>query len=72
MSIFFYYRYNLKSVDLNVIIWYISIISEMRLILKSYGCKKVFVDPDEEPYTYYCKIGFEKSNYSKGYKKAFE
>lgn len=41
-------------------------------ILKSYGCKKVFVDPDEEPYNYYCKIGFEKSNYSQCYKKVFE
>ncbi len=41
-------------------------------ILKSYGCKKVFVDPDEEPYNYYRKIGFEKSNYSQYYKKVFE
>jgi Acetyltransferase (GNAT) family. len=41
-------------------------------ILKSYGCKKVFVDPDEEPYNYYCKIGFEKSNYIQCYKKVFE
>lgn len=38
-------------------------------ILKSFGCKKVFVDPDEEPYNYYCKIGFEKSYYSKCFKK---
>lgn len=41
-------------------------------ILKSYGCKKVFVDPDEEPYDYYLKIGFEKCNYSQCYKKDFE
>ena len=41
-------------------------------ILKSYGCKKVFVDPDDEPYNYYRKIGFEKSNYSLCYKKDFE
>lgn len=41
-------------------------------MLKSYGCKKVFVDPDEEPYNYYCKIGFEKINYNQCYKKVFE
>lgn len=40
--------------------------------LKSYGCKKVFVGPAEEPYNYYCKIGFEKSNYSQCYKRIFE
>lgn len=41
-------------------------------ILKSNGCKKVFVDPDEEPYNYYCKIGFEKNNYSQCYKKVLK
>lgn len=41
-------------------------------ILKSYGCKKVFVDPDREPYDYYCRVGFEKTNYSRSFKKAFE
>lgn len=41
-------------------------------ILKSYGCKKVFVDPDEEPYDYYLKIGFEKVNYHQGFKKYFD
>lgn len=40
-------------------------------ILKSLGCKKVFVDPDDEPYNYYRKIGFEKSNYSQCYRKDF-
>ena len=40
-------------------------------ILKSYGCKKVFVDSDNESYQYYCKIGFEKNDYSKCYKKVF-
>ncbi len=40
-------------------------------ILKSYGCKTVFVDPDEEPYNYYRKIGFEKQSYGYAYKKVF-
>lgn len=48
-----------------------AVFNSLRL-LKSYGCKKVFVDPDEEPYNYYCKIGFEKSNYCQCYKKDFE
>ncbi|ABX42497.1 GNAT family N-acetyltransferase [Lachnoclostridium phytofermentans] len=41
-------------------------------ILQSYGCKKVFVDPDEEPYNYYCKIGFEGMDYTQCYEKVFE
>lgn len=40
-------------------------------ILQSYGCKRVFVDPDEEPYPYYCKIGFEKIDNTQCYKKVF-
>lgn len=39
-------------------------------ILKSYGCKKVYVDPDEEPYNYYCQIGFQKMTYGHYFKKA--
>lgn len=40
-------------------------------ILKSYGCQKVFVDPDEESYHYYCNIGFERTNYSQYFNKIF-
>jgi predicted N-acetyltransferase YhbS len=40
-------------------------------ILKSYGCKTVFVDPDEAPYNYYLKLGFEKTHYGSLYKKIF-
>lgn len=29
-------------------------------ILKSWGCKTVFAEPDEEAYEYYRKIGFKK------------
>lgn len=41
-------------------------------ILQSYGCKKVFVEPDEEPYHYYCNIGFEKIDYGYSLKKDLE
>lgn len=41
-------------------------------ILQSYGCKKAFVTPDEEPYNYYCKIGFEKMEYIQCYEKVFD
>jgi predicted N-acetyltransferase YhbS len=41
-------------------------------IVQSYGCKAVFVDPDEEPYNYYRKIGFEKLNNIYAYKKVLE
>ncbi len=41
-------------------------------ILKSYGCKKVFVDPDDEPYNYYCKLGFEKWGNGQYFKKILE
>ena len=40
-------------------------------ILKAYCCKMVYVDPDEEPYNYYCRIGFEKSEYPQYYQKTF-
>lgn len=40
-------------------------------ILQKYGCKKVFVDPDEEPYNYYRKIGFEQFEYARFYQKTF-
>lgn len=38
-------------------------------ILQSYGCKKVFVEPDEEPYNFYCSLGFEKVSYGYYFKK---
>lgn len=38
-------------------------------ILQAYGCKNVFVDPDEEPYNYYRSIGFQKNSYTYVYKK---
>ncbi len=41
-------------------------------ILKSHGCKKVFVDPDNDPYNYYCKIGFEKWGNGQYFKKILE
>jgi GNAT superfamily N-acetyltransferase len=41
-------------------------------ILQSYGCKKVFVDPDEEPYNYYCNIGFEKLSYAHYFRKVID
>ena len=40
-------------------------------ILQKYGCKKAFVDPDDEPYNYYIKIGFEKFEYARYYQKTF-
>ena len=39
--------------------------------LQKCGCKKVFVDPDEEAYNYYTKIGFEPFEYAKFYQKSF-
>jgi GNAT superfamily N-acetyltransferase len=41
-------------------------------ILQSYGCKRVFVDPDEEPYQCYCNTGFEKMNNTHYYTKSME
>jgi predicted N-acetyltransferase YhbS len=41
-------------------------------ILKSYGCRTVFVDPDEEPYNYYLRIGFETQSYGYAFKKIIE
>ena len=38
-------------------------------ILKEYGCKKAFVAPDEEPFNYYCKLGFERNDDMKCYQK---
>jgi N-acetylglutamate synthase-like GNAT family acetyltransferase len=40
-------------------------------ILQKYGCKKAFVDPDDEPYNYYLKIGFERFKYAQFYQKTF-
>lgn len=40
-------------------------------ILKEKGCKKVFVDPDEEPYEYYKKIGFHGFENARFYQKIF-
>jgi GNAT superfamily N-acetyltransferase len=41
-------------------------------LLQSYGCKKVFVDPDEKPYNYYCSIGFEKQSCGHYFKKVLD
>ena len=41
-------------------------------ILQKYGCKKAFVDPDDAPYQYYIKIGFERFEYARYYQKTFE
>ncbi len=38
-------------------------------IMKALGCGIVFVEPDEEPYSYYCKIGFEKQEYTTNFQK---
>lgn len=46
------------------------VINSLR-ILQSLGCKKAFVDPDEEPYNYYLKIGFERFEYARFYQKTF-
>jgi hypothetical protein len=40
-------------------------------ILQNYGCKKAFADPDDEPYNYYIKIGFERFEYARFYQKTF-
>jgi hypothetical protein len=40
-------------------------------ILQKYGCKKAFVDPDDEPYHYYVKIGFERFECAQFYQKTF-
>jgi GNAT superfamily N-acetyltransferase len=40
-------------------------------ILRKYGCKKAFVDPDDEAYNYYLKIGFEPFEYARFYQKTF-
>ncbi len=40
-------------------------------ILQNHGCKKAFVDPDEEAYHYYLKIGFEQFHYARYYQKTF-
>jgi GNAT superfamily N-acetyltransferase len=40
-------------------------------ILQKYGCTKAFVDPDNEPYSYYIKIGFERFEYAQFYQKKF-
>lgn len=37
--------------------------------LQKLGCKRAFVDPDEEPYNYYVKIGFERFEYARYYQK---
>ena len=39
--------------------------------LQKHGCKKAFVDPDEEAYHYYVKIGFESFDYARFYQKTF-
>jgi predicted GNAT family N-acyltransferase len=41
-------------------------------LLQSYGCKNVFVDPDEKPYNYYCSIGFEKQSCGHYFKKVLD
>lgn len=40
-------------------------------ILQKKGCKSVFVDPDEEVYDYYLKLGFEHFDYARFYHKQF-
>jgi hypothetical protein len=40
-------------------------------LLQKYGCKIAFVDPDDEPFNYYKKIGFESFQYAQYYKKTF-
>lgn len=40
-------------------------------ILQKKGCKNVFVDPDDEPYNYYLKIGFEHFKYARYYHKSY-
>lgn len=40
-------------------------------ILQKLGCRKAFVDPDEEPYNYYIKLGFERFEYARFYQKTF-
>lgn len=39
--------------------------------LQYLGCKKVFVDPDEEAYHYYINIGFEQFEYARFYQRTF-
>lgn len=39
--------------------------------LQKLGCKKAFVDPDDEAYTYYTKIGFKPFEYARFYQKTF-
>lgn len=41
------------------------------MLLQKKGCKSVFVDPDDEPYNYYPKIGFEHFDYARYYHKSF-
>ncbi|HEX3075577.1 MAG TPA: GNAT family N-acetyltransferase [Lachnospiraceae bacterium] len=40
--------------------------------LQALGCRKVFVEPDEDAYDYYCRLGFETQNYSYSFKKNFD
>ncbi len=40
-------------------------------ILQHLGCKRAFVDPDEEAYQYYVKIGFKPFEYARFYQKTF-
>lgn len=40
-------------------------------LLKERGCKNAFVDPDDEPYDYYVKIGFKKFEYARFFQKTF-
>ena len=40
-------------------------------ILQKKGCKSVFVDPDDKPYDYYLKIGFEHFDYARYYHKSY-
>ncbi|QHQ59567.1 GNAT family N-acetyltransferase [Anaerocolumna sedimenticola] len=47
-----------------------AVINSLRILQKC-GCKRAFVDPDEEPYNYYIKIGFERFEYARYYQKTF-